>query len=203
MLRYAVAQGWIDSNPARTWDRSVIRERRDPITPPTQDAIDRLLGVCPTGFRDCVAFLAATGMRQNEAVTLEWPQVDLKRGEVTLWTKTNRPRVVPLTRLAALPRHITRHTVFHHNGLFYKNFASRFVGYAKRAGVAFRCHDLRHKFAVDFLKDGGDVYRLKEILGHSSVKTTESYLGYVGNTPAQKPAQGRRFGTKKEAPEGA
>ena len=52
------------------------------------------------------------------------------------------------------------------------------IGRSKRAGVRFRCHDLRHKFAIDYLKNGGDIYKLKQILGHSSVKTTEMYLAY-------------------------
>ena len=43
----------------------------------------------------------------------------------------------------------------------------------------FRAHDLRHKFAVDYLRAGGDIYRLGRILGHASVKTTEIYLDFV------------------------
>jgi len=38
---------------------------------------------------------------------------------------------------------------------------------------------LRHKFAVEWLKDTGDIYRLQRILGHSSIKTTEIYLDHV------------------------
>ncbi len=40
-----------------------------------------------------------------------------------------------------------------------------------------RIHDLRHSFASLFLLDGGDIFKLSRILGHSSVKTTEIYLG--------------------------
>ena len=32
VLRFAVSQGWRDDNPAKEWDRSVIRERRDPFS---------------------------------------------------------------------------------------------------------------------------------------------------------------------------
>ncbi len=209
VLRHAVSEGWIDTNPARTWDRSVIRERREPINPPTDEDIYKLAAACPATFGDSILFLRATGMRQMEGVSLEWPQIDLKHREVTLTrTKTNRPRVVPLSDeamaiLARQPRHITRHTVFHHDGKPFKNYASRFAGYAKRNGFLSRCHDLRHKFAIAFLRETGDIYRLSRVLGHSSVKTTEIYLGYVDLGSAQKPAQRHRFEENKDENEDA
>lgn len=200
VLRYCVAQGWRDDNPARDWDRSVIRETRDPIRPPADDDIEKLLAGCPPAFADCIRFLAATGMRQAEALTLTWPQIDAAAGEATLYrTKTNTPRVVPLDEEALAiagrqPRHITRHIVFHHEGEPFRNFASRFAGYARKAKVKFRCHDLRHKFAIDWLRENGDIYRLSRILGHSSVKTTEIYLSYVGT----KPGTGARVSRREE-----
>ena len=53
----------------------------------------------------------------------------------------------------------------------------------KRAGVRFRRHDLRHRYAVDYLSDGGSIYDLQQILGHASIKTTEIYLAFL--TPAE------------------
>ena len=35
---------------------------------------------------------------------------------------------------------------------------------------------LRHSFATHFLEDGGDVFRLKELMGHASLKTTLLYI---------------------------
>ena len=58
-----------------------------------------------------------------------------------------------------------------------------FALYCGKAGLKFRCHDLRHKFAIDYLTAGGDIYELSRILGHSSVKTTEIYLAYAGTIP--------------------
>jgi integrase/recombinase XerD len=197
VLRHAVAEGWIDSNPAALWDRSVIRETRDPIVPPDDADIERLARHCPATFGDSIRFLRETGMRQGEAISLEWPQIDLRHSEAALLqTKSNRPRVVPLNEQALIilgrqPRHISRHTVFHTDGRPFKNYASRFAGYARTVGTTFRCHDLRHKFAIVWLREHGDIYRLSRILGHASVKTTEIYLGYVDLDPAQKPAQRR------------
>ena len=50
--------------------------------------------------------------------------------------------------------------------------------------VRFRFHDLRHIFAVNYLRDGGDIYALQQLLGHRSIKTTEAYLDFL--TPEQK-----------------
>ena len=190
VLRHCVAWGWRDDNPAKDFDRSIIRERRDPIRPPTDAEIVQYCTIAPRGIADIARFLKLTGMRQEEAVGLGWPSVDLKSAEVLLLhTKTNRPRVVPLVPeaaklLSALPRHLTSPFVFFHgDGRRYKNFASRFAAIAKRAGVGFRCHDLRHRFAIDYLREHGRnaLPRLSEILGHSSVRTTEIYVAYVGS----------------------
>ncbi|MEE9141003.1 MAG: site-specific integrase [Alphaproteobacteria bacterium] len=43
----------------------------------------------------------------------------------------------------------------------------------------FFLRDLRHWFAVDYLRRGGSIYDLKGILGHSSIKTTEIYLHFL------------------------
>lgn len=39
----------------------------------------------------------------------------------------------------------------------------------------FRFHDLRHTFASWFMMNGGDLYELPKILGHSNIKMTERY----------------------------
>jgi site-specific recombinase XerD len=43
-------------------------------------------------------------------------------------------------------------------------------------GVSVACHRFRHHYAVTYLEQGGDIYKLSRLLGHSSVQTTEGYL---------------------------
>ncbi len=46
----------------------------------------------------------------------------------------------------------------------------------ERAGIKdFRFHDLRHTFSSWFMMNGGDLYELAKILGHSNIKMTERY----------------------------
>lgn len=42
-------------------------------------------------------------------------------------------------------------------------------------------HTLRHSFATEFIKSGGDIWELKNILGHSSINTTSIYLHMAEN----------------------
>jgi integrase len=58
------------------------------------------------------------------------------------------------------------------------------------AGIEdFRFHDLRHTFASWYMMNGGDLYELAKILGHSNIKMTERYaklakrhIAKTGNT---------------------
>ena len=60
----------------------------------------------------------------------------------------------------------------------------------ERAGIDdFRFHDLRHTFASHYMMNGGDLYELAKILGHSNIKMTERYaklgrqhIARTGNT---------------------
>ena len=48
-----------------------------------------------------------------------------------------------------------------------------------RAGVRGGAHSLRHTFATEYLRAGGDLYRLSRIMGHSTTRVTERYLHLV------------------------
>lgn len=175
-----------------------LRERRDPIVLPTREDIDRVIALAPGMFADIIRWAALTGMRQEEVVSLTHAQV--KNGQVRLSkTKTSRARAVTLSPEAAalydrLPR--APHNgpyVFWHNGSAaydtpagsrYANISSRFHQLCLRIKNAddagdfrpMRFHDLRHFYAVTYLKAGGSIYDLQVQLGHQSIKTTEIYL---------------------------
>lgn len=188
---------WRDNNPALDYSRRGLREQREPIRPPSDAAVKAVIAACPkkrgeyeSRFAGIVRFLDATGCRQQEAVTIEWEQIDLARGEITfLKTKTSRPRTIRIAdcrpglsaQLTGTPKNQRKGLVYWHGERRqYQNFASRFSQVVKAAGQDFRCHDLRHKFAIDRLRQGMDIYKLSRHLGHSSVKVTEMYLGHVG-----------------------
>jgi integrase/recombinase XerD len=83
---------------------------------------------------------------------------------------------------------------------------ARKVAQSKKDFVRFRFHDLRHLFAVHYLRDGGSIYAPQGILGHTSIKTTEIYLAYLTSNQqqgarlgaAQKGSQHQRFDDENE-----
>lgn len=57
----------------------------------------------------------------------------------------------------------------------YKGFKHAF----KKAGIPYvRFHDLRHKVGTTLIEKGVDINTVKNILGHSDIKTTQIYLNY-------------------------
>lgn len=225
VLGACAAWDWIAEDPTQRFDRKrLTREIRDPIRIPSDVDVAAVIARAPNGFSDLIAFLAETGMRQEEAAGLEWADVSPDRATVTLTrTKTSRARALILRRearaiLKRRPRHLTSPVVFwHDDGARYTTVPGRFrviVSKVAQAAVKagrpfnrFRCHDLRHKFAVDRLREGWDIYVLARYLGHSTVKVTERYLGYVpggapigrgdDNAPIAPPVRGTNGGTKK------
>jgi len=47
--------------------------------------------------------------------------------------------------------------------------------YAKAAGIKASCHSLRHTFASNLLEEGAEVISIKELLGHTSMESSERY----------------------------
>jgi site-specific recombinase XerD len=71
---------------------------------------------------------------------------------------------------------LLRPNVFwYHDGERLTQIPNRFHDIAKRAKVAFRCHDLRHRFASVFLQQTGDLAVLQMVLGHRSISMTLRY----------------------------
>ena len=58
---------------------------------------------------------------------------------------------------------------------YYKSISNLFYEYGQDIEFGSRLHDIRHKFAVERLKEGWSIYRESKYLGHGSVLTTERY----------------------------
>ncbi len=201
VLDCAIDEGWIEENAAHSYDRRRLKEKRDPIVLPDEESIAAVLAV-GSRFIDMAAFSRETGMREEEIASLHHSQVDVARMSVSLThTKGRRAREVPLTPRAlaiirAQPQFLKSPFVFWRGeGARFKNVSSQFFATVRRVAQKraqaklpfrrFRFHDLRHLFAVETLRDGrASLYELQQILGHSSVKTTELYLDHL--TPDEK-----------------
>jgi integrase/recombinase XerD len=194
LLGYAEDEGWRKGNPAL--DRMKrIGERRDPIVLPDDTSIARVIARAPGNLSHLILFALQTGARQDEVVTARWSDINMTAGTMRIVGKGNKLRTIELSpgaldTLRTVPRRLRCPWVFWHGeGTPYASVASRFVaivGSARKAAQSdgahfrpFRFHDLRHRFAVDWLRSGRAIYGLQQHLGHGSVKTTEIYLAHL------------------------
>jgi integrase/recombinase XerC len=149
----------------------------------------------PALMRDAAMFelLYSSGLRRAEliALNLDDGRLDLRQGEVTVTGKGARTRTVPVGAKAceALKRWIDVRQQIAAPGeraLFVgsrgKRIGTSLVGarlaaWALRRGLAQRVHPhmLRHSFATHLLQSSQDLRAVQELLGHSSISTTQVY----------------------------
>jgi site-specific recombinase XerD len=139
--------------------------------------------------------LLDSGMRLSELVGLRVGCVDFETGSCRVMGKGAKERHVPLGRSARrvlrrmlLRRENLRATdplfVAERGGALTASGVQKIVRRsARRAGLEVRCspHVLRHTFARSFLANGGDVFTLQRILGHSpaSLEVTQRYVALL------------------------
>src|ERR1051326_7712810 len=133
-----------------------------------------------------VLIALTTGMRMAEIFGLTW--YDLRNSEeliaVCSKLKGGKIRYVPMTpelaaELRKYPVVIGEEHLFPPTGDSKgerQRVESSFGTILTLAGIEnFRFHDLRHTFASWYMMNGGDLYELAKILGHSNIKMTERY----------------------------
>ena len=137
-------------------------------------------------LRLIVLIAVTTGMRQAEIFGLRWLDVMYNEGLIAVRAKLKggRMRYVPMVpELAGELRRFP--TVIGEDRIFppdpgatsgRQRVEGSFQDLLERAGIKdFRFHDLRHTFASWYMMNGGDLYELAKILGHSNIKMTERY----------------------------
>jgi integrase/recombinase XerD len=146
----------------------------------------------PTGKRDqaIVVVLVETGIRASELCDLEMRDYDQKKGQLHIrHGKGDKSRFVYLADSAQryLWRYLAaRKDVRPNDPLFATstnrrisrdNLLNLIVSVAGRAGVASaNVHKFRHTFAINFLRNGGNVLELKKLMGHEKIETLLIYV---------------------------
>ncbi len=143
--------------------------------------------------RALILFLLDTGLRVGELCRLNLDDLNMETGEATVKpfqsSRKSKPRTVYFGRRAQ--KELWRYLVGRKNDLkneplFLSAEGRRLTGDAvkhildrigKRAGVErVHPHIFRHTFAIQYLRNGGDVFTLQRLMGHSSLKMVERYL---------------------------
>jgi integrase/recombinase XerC len=133
-------------------------------------------------------FLYSTGCRISEALSIKWKDLDLSRGSLIVTGKGSKERLVILgeaavASLKALKEE--RSPIFDENVFLNDRFEAaspRFIQrrmkyYLDAADLPpnMSPHKFRHSFATHLLDAGADLRSVQEMLGHSSLSTTQIY----------------------------
>lgn len=128
--------------------------------------------------RAILILLLDTGLRASELINLEWEDIDLKNCRIKVLGKGNKERFVPFSSrtAAVLFRYHTQYKGKPFE-LTRTRLAHLLQEIGKRAGVErVYPHRFRHTFAIFYLRNGGDIFSLQAILGHSSLEMVKRYL---------------------------
>lgn len=151
------------------------------------------------GLRDraILELLFSTGMRVSELANLEKKQINLEKDEFTVKGKGDKIRIVFLSDSAKFylkkylekrndnsPAFFLRHdrasqkkSILEEKKITPRSIERIVKKYAMLAGIVKKItpHTLRHSFATDLLINGADIRSVQEMLGHSSITTTQIY----------------------------
>ena len=161
------------------------RRRRLPDAPSEREieaVIEDVDGDGPIAIRNraLVELVYSAGLRSHEAVGLDLGDVDFDRDTVHVHGKGGKDRVVPLGEEAAyrlgsyLRDGRPRLAGGAENALFLSARGRRLDTSTLRRLVP-HPHRLRHAFATHLLEGGADLRVIQELLGHSSLSTTQVY----------------------------
>lgn len=196
MLRFLVNQGIFEMNAARLV-RSPKGERRLPtivservaaqaLATPKKNTVD--------GLRDSamLEILYSSGLRRAELAGIDIADIDLHGGTVRVMGKGRKIRIVPVgsKALEAVRQYLARRNETGESldpkALFLLANGKRMTGgmvyhvvrkYFKSIGEQSRSHPhmLRHSCATHLLDHGAEIRAVQEVLGHSSLRTTQRY----------------------------
>ena len=149
----------------------------------------------PNSIRDRAMFelIYACGLRVTELVSLNLGDLELEQGSVRCLGKGGKERIIPVhaSAISELRRYIRearpsfvkkaseRSLFLNRRGqrLSRQGFWLILKAHAKRAGITKKItpHTLRHSFATHLLQGGAPLRHVQELLGHSSITTTQVY----------------------------
>jgi len=172
-----------------------LKEEQKVLATLTPEHIQRIIGFRPRGGYEQRMYTLAlalldTGLRIDEALSLKRSDVDLDNLLLRVYGKGAKERLVPMSvemrklmwRWLRNEQGPAERFVFASRSgskLGQRNVLRDFKQFGIRlhiTGVRFSFHTLRHTFAVNYVRNGGDVFRLQRILGHSTLEMTRRYV---------------------------
>ncbi len=134
--------------------------------------------------------LYQTGMRKSELCNILLEQVDFSKSEISIKGKGNKQRVVPISEnlLKQMREYMVIRKPNEDSGIYFfvrengKKLSEKFVYSVVNRYLSLITlkkkkspHILRHSFATHVLNNGAEISKVKKILGHSSLASTQVY----------------------------
>ena len=192
LWQWAIQQGFCCENPVRQIKAPMIEKRT--IIPLTKTEILALLkSVDQSQYsqrnRAIVFLLLDTGMRASELCILKVHDLNWVTSHVKVIGKGKKERLIPFSTETAkvINEYLsTRKNLSPSSPIFALKSGKPLDRYelrktlaelGEKAGVSrVYPHRFRHTFAIQFLRNGGNIYTLQEILGHSTLDMVKRYL---------------------------
>ena len=197
-LVFCQDNGLIESSPGAGVRSPKVPRRLPQVLTPVQaaDLLDSIGGDKPLDLRDRALFelVYSSGLRCQEVLDLRMRDVNMGSREMRVKGKGRKVRVIPVGEVAleALERYVLEgrsrliddperddHVFLSRTGrpLSSSDVQRRLARYLARAGAprGTSPHTLRHSFATHLLEGGADLRVIQEMLGHSSLRTTQVY----------------------------
>ena len=189
-FRWAHAEGHV----AELLRVAKLKEEQKVIATLVPEQIRRLIEFKPKRkseqrLHTLACLLLDSGLRIDEALSLRSEDVDLDNFLLRVHGKGGKDRVIPISVEMRKLMWRWLKTQRGDGGLIfptrtgtklnYRNTLDDFKRLGKHlkiTGVRFSFHTLRHTFAVNYIRNGGDVFRLQRVLGHSTLEMTRRYV---------------------------
>jgi integrase/recombinase XerD len=203
VIDFALVEGYVDSNPVAPRMKA-LHFPKVPIILPERGDVETVIRRAPKRFGDMIRGFMETGCRLSELRDAKRNQFSDNRRQLTVIGKGNKQRTLDLSDAAYVAIRPTAHDSVwlftNESGGNYSDASKRITRYvagrdaqfknnagtglakslaARKAAnevTPFSAHKLRHYFAVNYLKNGGRIDDLADILGHSTVVVTYDYL---------------------------
>ena len=184
-FKFLVKEGITERNPAIDIKYPKPKRKLPSFLSPEQ--MERILdGNLSKRDRAIIELLYGTGMRASELCSLNVRDIDFPNETVRVKGKGDKERILPLTRKAGSAMKDYACTRIKDSPLFLNRFAKRLSqrGLQRIVGKYIRTvaevtksspHTIRHTFATHLLDAGCDLRTIQELLGHSSISTTQIY----------------------------
>lgn len=197
LFSWIVEQGELEESPMASLKPPIVRP--DQIQPFTHAQIEALTAAArktrhPRRDEAIALILLDTGMRASELCALKMRDIDLSGKRCTVLGKGNKTRTLPfgVTANRALWNYLRERERGGDDAIFTSDAGRRPGEALTRSGLfqmierlgnaakieAARCspHTFRHTFAIEFLRNGGNVFTLKVLLGHTSLTIVNRYV---------------------------